>query len=282
MKKILSLMTISIMIFMLTSCVGNSIENSPESTIQSEKNNTKNEKTTNEIITIKTSPDKYTWYVKNYVGRNLASFGYTSFGNDRMDEYGNGYIKISLINQSGHYIDVENEDELKKYVVTAQNFEPNTEVKHVFEKDNDGNEYDNLVVSQTVEEILLYVKEAGILDEIKVELTEINTSPDIYTHYVRDYVGRNLKSCGYLSLGGQFRDSYGAATVVLQLISDDGSYIDVNDVEMLKKYKIIAQSVEPNTELKLELMKDEEGNEYYYSAENQNIEEIELYVSLID
>lgn len=36
-------------------------------------------------ITIKTSPDKYTWYIKNYVGKNCASFGYTSLSGNRMD-----------------------------------------------------------------------------------------------------------------------------------------------------------------------------------------------------
>ena len=43
-------------------------------------------------ITIKESPDKYTWYIKNYVGKNCASIGYTSMGGDRMDSYGGGYI----------------------------------------------------------------------------------------------------------------------------------------------------------------------------------------------
>ena len=39
---------------------------------------------------INASPDKYTWYIQDYVGRNAAGFGYTSLGGDRMDHYGAG------------------------------------------------------------------------------------------------------------------------------------------------------------------------------------------------
>ena len=47
--------------------------------------NANSKKPTDETITIKDSPDKYTWYIKNYVGKNCASIGYTSMGGDRMD-----------------------------------------------------------------------------------------------------------------------------------------------------------------------------------------------------
>ena len=46
------------------------------------------------IVAIKDSPDKYTWYVKNYVGMNAASVGYTSLGGDRRDSYGAGTLKV--------------------------------------------------------------------------------------------------------------------------------------------------------------------------------------------
>ena len=47
--------------------------------------NANSKQPTDESITIKNSPDKYTWYIKNYVGKNCASIGYTSMGGDRMD-----------------------------------------------------------------------------------------------------------------------------------------------------------------------------------------------------
>ena len=40
--------------------------------------NANSKQPTDESITIKNSPDKYTWYIKNYVGKNCASIGYTS------------------------------------------------------------------------------------------------------------------------------------------------------------------------------------------------------------
>ena len=96
---------------------------------------------TDSSVTIKNSPDKYTWYIKNYVGKNCASFGYTSMGGDRMDHYGAGYIELVLITPDGTYIDIETDDDLKQYVVTAQSYAPNTELKYVFDTDEDGNEY---------------------------------------------------------------------------------------------------------------------------------------------
>lgn len=109
-------------------------------------------------VAINPSPDKYTWYIKDYVGKNLASFGYTSLSNDRMDSYGAGYIKLVLNAEDGSYVDYENEEELQKYVVISQNIAPNSEMKYTFQTDSDGKEYDNLVASQTYEEIELTVK----------------------------------------------------------------------------------------------------------------------------
>lgn len=231
---------------------------------------------------IKVSPDKYTWYIKNYVGRNAASFGYTSLGGDRTDTYGAGYLKIVFVNARGTYIDIENDDELKQYVVTDQNIEPNTEMKYIFEKDEDGQESEDWVEHQTYEEIVLGVKTVGKADEVKKDVMEINASPDVYTQYVRDYTGRNAADCGYISLSEDLMDTYGDATVELILIPEDGSYVDLSDEEMIKKYKVTGQSVAPNTEMKLEYMKDEEGKEDLSWVENQNITEIELYVTEVN
>lgn len=236
---------------------------------------------TDSSVTIKNSPDKYTWYIKNYVGKNCASFGYTSMGGDRMDHYGAGYIELVLITPDGTYIDIETDDDLKQYVVTAQNYAPNTELKYVFDTDEDGNEYDNLVQSQSIEEIVLCVKKVGSSEETSLGLTEITPSPDKYTWYIRDYTGRNLASCGYLSMGGNRMDHYGAGYIKFVIVPEDGSFIDPEDTELLKNYVITGQSVLPNTELKYVFDTDSEGNEYDNLVQSQNIEEIELMVKLV-
>ena len=147
MKKIKIFLAVIGMAFVLTAC-GKGTNNSSGASLQKEENHTPE--------TTKTSPDKYTWYIKDYVGRNAASFGYTSIGGNHMDQYGEGLFKIVFVNEDGFYIDISKE-ELKKYRVVKQNIEPNTEMKYTFEKDDDGEEYDSLVDSQNIEEIELYV-----------------------------------------------------------------------------------------------------------------------------
>lgn len=233
-------------------------------------------------ITIKTSPDKYTWYIKNYVGKNCASFGYTSLGGSRMDHYGAGYIELVFITPDGSYINIETDDDLKQYVVTAQSLSPNTEMKYTFQMDSDGNEYDSLVATQSYEEIVLCVKKVGSKDEIAVGLTEIKSSTDKYTYYIRDYTGRNLASCGYLSMSGKRMDHYGAGYIRFVIVATDGSFIDPEDTELLKNYVITSQNIAPNTELKFEFMTDSNGDEYDSLIQSQNIEEIEITVKPIN
>ena len=197
-----------------------------------------------------------------------------------MDRYGEGYVKLILVNEDGSYIDINNEEDLKSYIVAAQNIKPNTELKYVFEKDEEGEEY-SLVSYQNIEEIVLAVKKLGSASTPK-DLTEITVSPDQYTWYIRDYVGRNLSFCGYASMGGEYRDAYGASTIVFVLMPDDGTYIEPDDEEAIKRYVVTGQSVTPNTELKLELMTDENGEEYGNLVQSQNIQEIELYLSPVE
>ena len=229
-------------------------------------------------VTIKQSPDKYTWYIKNYVGKNCASFGYTSLGGKRMDHYGAGYIELVLVTPDGAYIDIETDDDLKQYVVTAQNLAPNTELKYIFDKDSDGNEYDSLISWQSCEEIVLCVKKIGTSEETTLGLTAINPSPDKYTWYIRDYTGRNLASCGYLAMSGKRMDHYGAGYIRFVITSDDGTFIDPQYTELLKNYVITGQSVTPNTELTYVFDTDSDGNEYDNLVHSQNLEEIELTV----
>lgn len=233
-------------------------------------------------VTIKNSPDKYTWYVKSYVGKNCASIGYTSLGGDRMDKYGNGYIELAFVTPDGAYIDIETDDDLKRYVVTGQSLAPNTELKYVFDTDSDGNEYDYLVSWQNYEEIVLCVKKVGTHEETTLGLTAIDPSPDKYTWYIRDYVGRNLASCGYLSLGGDFRDKYGGGSIKFVIVPSDGTFIDPEDTEILKSYVVTGQSIAPNTEMTYTFSTDSEGNEYDHLVKSQNITEIELTVKPIE
>ncbi len=106
-------------------------------------------------VEIPPSPDKYTCFIRNYVGKNLASFGYTSWGSDRMDHYGSAYLKLVLLTTDGSFMDVENEQQLSSYIVTAQDIQPTGKMQLVYRKDSDGNECSNLIDSQTYEKITL-------------------------------------------------------------------------------------------------------------------------------
>ena len=127
---------------------------------------------------------------------------------------------------------------------------------------------------------MLSVRKVGTQDE-SIELTTIKISPDKYTWYIADYVGRNLSNCGYTSLGGDRLDKYGAASVQIVIVTDDGSFVDPEDTESLKNYVVTKQSIKPNTELKLVFKKDSKGVEYDTLLEWQSVEEIELYVKRI-
>lgn len=235
--------------------------------------------------TINASPDKYTWYIQDYVGRNAAGFGYTSLGGDRMDHYGAGYLELIFLTEDGAWIDISDEEQLKQYVVTGQNIEPNTELKLTFEKDSDGEEYSNLVDHQSIESIDLTVRriDGTMLGEpVTTDLVPINPSPDKYTWYIRNYVGKNVASCGYTSLGGNRMDEYGAGYIRLNLIADDGAYIDPEDKEQLRQYVVAGQDIAPNTEMKFVFLKDSDGEEYSNLIDTQSFEAITLYVHRLD
>lgn len=241
---------------------------------------TNSSETNHTFVQIKESEDKYTAYIKDYVSRNCATVGYESLGGDRNDYVGNGYIRVIMITEDGEYPGIS-DDELKNYYVVAQSLEPNTEVKYTYQKDSEGKEYDNLIEWQNIDEIVLKVKKVGSSDPTTDKgMTKINASPDKYTCYVKDYVGRNLAGCGYISMFEDFRDHYGMGNLKLVIITNDGSYIDLSGddvVKSLKNYIVVGQGVEPNTEIKFEYSKDSNGNEYNFTSW-QSREEIELYV----
>ncbi len=228
-------------------------------------------------IPIRRSTDKYTWYIKDYLGMNAASVGYTSWGGDRMDAYGESHVKIVFLSSDGTYVDIDDKKALQNYVVATQNTPPNTPVLLTFMTDSDGNEYDNLVQSQSIDEIVLGVKKVDS-SETAPTLTQITPSPDKYTWYIKDYVGRNANYVGYTSWGGDRMDTYGEAHVEIRFISNNGSYVDIENEDELKKYTVTKQNVRPNTKLKLTFLKDSDGEEYDNLIDYQSIEEINLYV----
>ena len=236
-------------------------------------------------ITVNASPDKYTWYVQDYVGRNAAGFGYTSLGGDRLEKYGAGYLEFIFVTEDGMFIDIEDEAMLQKYIVTGQNIAPNTEMKYVYSTDSNGKEYSNLIDFQSVRVIDLTVRRLdGTLagDPITFELIPITPSPDKYTHYIRNYVGKNIASFGYTSLGGERRDEYGQSTIKLNLVADDGVYLDPENEDILKQYIVVSQDVAPNSVMKLTFLKDSNGDEYSNLVDSQTYECITLYVHKLD
>lgn len=231
-------------------------------------------------VAIKNSPDKYTWYIKNYVGMNAASVGYTAISGERRDSYGPGTLKLVFKTSDGTYVDYEDDEALQGYWVIAQDYEPNTELKYTFLLDEEGEEYDNLVDTQSIEEVVLAVAPVGS-SESAPSLTEISPSPDKYTRYVKDYVGRNLATCGYLSLAGTFNDGYGQGFIQFDIAADDGSYVDPEDAEGLRSYVVTGQSVEPNTPITMTFMTDSNGEEYSNLVDTQSLESINLAVTRI-
>ena len=229
-------------------------------------------------ITITPSPDKYTWYIKNYVGMNAATVGYEALDGFRHDYYGDGNIKVIYVADDGTYVDPGNEEQLKEYVVTGQNLEPNTEMKYTYEVDSEGEEYSNLVNFQTIDEIVLAVSKVGSSTG-DPGLTIIEPSADKYTHYVRDYVGRNLAECGYYSLAGNLTDAYGHGYITFDVVPDDGAYIDFEDEAQLASYMVTGQSVSPNTVIQMTYTTDSDGNEYSNLIGSQTLESITLNVT---
>lgn len=75
-------------------------------------------------------------------------------------------------------------------------------------------------------------------------------------------------------------DQYGEELFKIVFLNEDGFYIDISKEE-LKKYRVVKQNIEPNTEMKYTFEKDDDGEEYDSLVDSQNIEEIELYVTQV-
>lgn len=111
-----------------------------------------------ETTEIKKSDDKYTYYVKDYKGMNVSQVG--RWDEDLCaDRYNIGttydYIPFIFYTENGEAVDENNK---KDFYVVKQEPTPNTEEKITYEKKDDGSEYENLIETNTLEEIKLYVK----------------------------------------------------------------------------------------------------------------------------
>ncbi len=224
----------------------------------------------------------YTYSVKNYVGRNLASIGEAS-DDYLIDTYGAGEVRLILVSNEGYYIDPTDNDQLKEYVVVAQSISSDENITVVHFKYSDGDPMPYSVDYMSQEEIVLFVKKIDDddVDETAYNITSINSSPDRRTYYIRDYIGRNLASFGTISESKRI-DEYGAGELVISLKTEDGSYISYDDNSVLSQYIVVNQSIAANTKLSLVFNTYSDGEEMPYSVLSQNYEEITLTVQKLE
>ncbi len=288
MKRAAATILIGMMAVSMTACGGSkpNTGSSDSSRVEKirEEDKAKNEATSTsekqDSFSLKASPDKYTQYVDKYIGLNAANVGYTSMGGERLIEIGSGHLKITYVTPDGSYVGPEDEERLKDYVVVDQSIEPNTEVQLTFETDSSGKEFDGLVEHQSYSKIDLLVKKVGS-DDPNITLTQIDPSPDKYTYYIQDYVGKNLGSVGYLSLGGGYMDAYGPGVIELKPVAEDGSFIDVSDETILQQYVVTGQNVAANSEMKYTFDVDSDGNEYSNLVDTKTYDSITLNVASV-
>ena len=250
-KKYFSIITC--VSLLCVACGRDSSDNSVDDAVRTDKD-----------IEVTDFPDKYTAYVKNYVGRNAASFGYAEYiCHGRYDLYNDVKIQIDFTDGNGTYIGFKDE-ELEEYEVVAQSIEPNTEIKFQFGKEQNGEE-SRYPVWQNIRCILLKVKKAGS-EESPKELISQTIPTDEDVEYVQDYVGRNLAECHLWNSG--------ARSLKLKVIAPDRYYVGP-DEEIEKTFCVTKQSPAPNTQITYEFT-EKDGLVW---LTGQSPEEIELYVS---
>lgn len=247
-------------------------------------------------VKIKSSDDPHIQYVKNYVGMNARQVGYTALDKMRHDRYGDGTLKIVFVTPDGSHIDLGSDEndwddsDLQDWKVVSQNLKPNTEFTYTFTSDSDGEDSDDedsddedtsFVSTQTVDEIVLSLAKVGSTTNKSVDLTKINPATDKYTYFIKDYVGRNLADCGYLSLANTFNDSYGPTYIKFDIVSEDGAYIDPTDSSALASYVVVSQNVAPNSEIKLVYSTDSNGEESSNLVSSKSIDSVALTVKKI-
>lgn len=272
MKRII--IALMLVLLMLTGCGQNVVSNAGD---RNEEVVTKEE--TPKHVVIKQSEDKHIAYMKNYVGKNLASVGYTSLGGNRNDYIGEDIMTLWLQTPDGSYIDIEDDEILKEYVVVAQQYEPNTEIRFGFDTDSEGNEY-SWPNWCSIKNMTLQVRKIKDTAEFDHNPEIVKLADDKYTYYVPDFKGLNLAQFGYVSLGGDKRVYIGEDNIKLNVVSDDGSYVDIEDDDAITKYVVVDQNIEPNTPIKFEYDTYSDGEERSYPS-RCSISEIDIYVKYI-
>lgn len=106
--------------------------------------------------TILPTLDRHLYHIRDYAGRNAGSFGMV-VGANRIDEYGEGELRLSFTNIDGSYVESLSADYLKNYIVIKQSIEVNTEIKISYSHINDMES--DFIQSQSIEEITLTIKE---------------------------------------------------------------------------------------------------------------------------
>ena len=229
----------------------------------------------------KVSSDPHVAYIKNYKGQNAAALGYVAANTFRMEKLGAIYLRLVYVDPSGVFVDPQNEEQLKGYVVFDQNLPANTQVDIEFKQDKEGNELETIPRWQSHEQVVLAVKAVGSPDPVPVDMTAIDGAPDRYTNYIRDYTGRNLAECGYNSAAGNLTDAYGPGFIHLATMAEDGAYIDPADQETLANYVVDSQDVAPNTQFTMEPTTATNG-EVYDLIGSQSIDTVTLRVRKLE
>lgn len=142
------------------------------------------------INSIKPTLDRHKYHIRDYVGRNAASFGKMSVYNHRIDEYGEGEIQISFSAEDSSFVDDSDLNDLKQYIVTGQDIKVNTELDISYDIDTYGNEYDSLVKSQSIEVITLTVKK---LDESIIKQQPVFSEKEKEDNYTQEYQELTVK-----------------------------------------------------------------------------------------
>ncbi len=218
----------------------------------------------------------YTYAIRNYEGQNLASIGKLD-DHYRVDEYGRGKLRLVYCSLDGVFIDCNDEEQLKEYYVVGQSIPAGSDIVVVHQRNSRGEPYSNLIDYQSEEEIVLQVAKVGEEAPDKIDFMRIQPAPDRRTLYIRNYVGRNIASFGEASKDGRI-DKYGRTEVRLSFASEDGTYIDPNNLEILRQYIVVDQDVAPNTVLNVQFQTNSKGEEYDNLIQSQNYEVITLTV----
>lgn len=221
----------------------------------------------------------YAYSVRNYVGKNAASIG-TQSGDYKVEEYGSGELRIIFVTEDGLLLSPNDAELLKNYTVVGQNISSGSPVAVVHKRDSSGDPYDSLVAFQSYDEIVLFVAPVGNNSYVP-DFVEPLPTMDRHIYYIREYTGRNAAAFGSYS-GDKRIDSYGVGEVTIEFTSEDGSFVDASDINLLKQYVVTGQDIEANSELTFVYKTDSSGHEYDSLIKSQSHQVISLTVRKLD